>query len=298
MGEQRIRKGVERLREPAGEPLPRPIALTHVHRGVGRAAAVRAARTEGRRHIPAVGIVLIDRQPPGVETLEPIVGRLPALACVQAPCGTIARGLVGATPHGGVRRERVHVAPGPLPVVCPARAPIRAQHEPAELDAHQQAPRVVRARGYPAYVRRPRSRGIAPSRRGGDVAQRFELDPAAAAVLAAVEHARLAPRVHRAVDRADRDREHVRGRQSRILPAGSAVRGPPDAGAAAASVGRPWPSRVRGEALGAAAGKAYRRVPVRAATLDPHEVVAGRYEQRGHGLIPVHPSGLGPPIEA
>ena len=77
----------------------------------------------------------------------------------------------------------------------------------------------MRARRDPAHVRRPRPRREAPRRPRRQLEQRLELLPALAAVVAAEQPARLGAGVHRAVGRADGEREDARLGQPAVDPA-------------------------------------------------------------------------------
>src|SRR5207249_1872568 len=145
--------------------------------------------------------------------------------------------------------EGVDVELGAGAPVLPALAAVAAPHQAAELDPDEHDLRLVRTRRDPANMGRPRPRREAPGRRGGERAQPLERPPAAAAVVAPEEHARLAAGVDGAVRRADGDGEDVRLRQVEIVPGAAAVFAPPDPLPPRAGVERPV---AGGDALRAA----------------------------------------------
>src|SRR3954469_10120924 len=106
--------GVER----ALDRPPGAVALPAVDRRVGRLAAVGLERAGRRRDEPAVGVVRVDGERPGVAALPPGVSPLPVLAAVTTPGGAVPARLVGAARSGGVPGEAVRVAGGAGPVVA------------------------------------------------------------------------------------------------------------------------------------------------------------------------------------
>jgi hypothetical protein len=94
------------------------------------------------------------------------------------------------------------------------------------------------------------SRHVSPRRQ---LEQRLELAPRLAAIVAAEETARLRPRVHGAVDGADRERIDARLRQPAVDPRRTAVRRASHTAVPQARVDRVGVLRIHRQALGAAA---------------------------------------------
>jgi hypothetical protein len=187
------------------------------------ASAVRGKGTSARRHVPAVRVVRVDGDRPGVVAVSTLVGRLPALTCVRAEGGTAAAGLVPASLDARVPGERVDVTLRAGAVILPALAAVARTHQPAQLDPDEEQVGVVRARGDPPHVRRPGPRREAPTRPRGQLEERRQLTPALAFVIASKQPARLGARVHRPVGRADGQREHGGVGQLAVDPAAAAV---------------------------------------------------------------------------
>ncbi len=228
--------------------MPAPV-LAAIDVRLGVPGPVRLERARARRDVPELGILGIDRDRPRVVAVSAFVRGLPALAPVDAPGGTAAARLVRETLDPRVPGERVDITLRAGSVVLPRLAAVGRAHQTAELDPGQDDVPVVWAWSDPADVRRPRPRREAPGRLGRELEKCAELTPGLAAVVTAIERARLGPRVDGAVRRADREREDIWRRQAAVGPGAAAVGGAPDPAAAEARVDRLRISRIDSEAL-------------------------------------------------
>src|SRR6266508_2458271 len=118
--------------------------------------------------------------------------------------------------------ERVDVTLCAWTMVFPRLPGVARAHQPTQFDPYEEEVCVVRARRDPADVRGPRTRREAPRRPRRELKQSIKLAPRLAAVVAAVERARLRPRVDRAVCGADGKREDAARRQRAVGPRSAA----------------------------------------------------------------------------
>jgi hypothetical protein len=145
-----------RRASPGAAPVGRPREAATVRSRPSVDARLRAATAVRRvgpgagRDVPAVGVVRLDRDRPGVVAVAAVVRRLPGLAAVGAESRAAAASLVGTPGHARVPGERVYVGLGAGTVVLPALATVARAHQAAELDPDQEQVGIVRAGRDPA----------------------------------------------------------------------------------------------------------------------------------------------------
>ena len=207
---QRIGEAVQGLRQSAAERLPRAITAPSVDiRLRALLAVVGQPGTRVRRDVPAVGIVGIDGEAPGVVAVTTFVGRQPGEPAVAAPGGPAAARLIRAARLGPVPGQGMDVPLCARPVVAPGLASVVAAHQAAQLDPDQESSGVVGTGGDRPHVAGPGARREAPGRSGRYLLERPQLPPRTPLVPAHEQPAGLRPRVDGTVDRADRQREHL-----------------------------------------------------------------------------------------
>src|SRR5205823_5354973 len=221
-----------------------------------------------------------DREGPAVAQIASGVSRLPGPAAIVAPRRAVARRLIGAASGARVPRDGVDVALRARAMVGEGRAAVLAVHEPAELDADEQALGAMRVRRDPAHVVGPGSRREAPLLPRGDLLKRLELMPALPAP-GDEKPAGLGARVERAVGRAERNRVDVRLRQLDPLPRAAAVRAQEHVAPARADEH----ARSRGDhALDAGVAQDARDIPGAVRPPEPDQLTVTGAEEADHPL--------------
>src|SRR6266508_1819704 len=183
--------------------------------------------------------------------------------------------------------ERVDVTLCAWTMVFPRLPGVARAHQPTQFDPYEEEVCVVRARRDPADVRGPRTRREAPRRPRRELKQSIKLAPRLAAVVAAVERARLRPRVDRAVCGAEGEREDARLRNRAVDPRPAAVGRPPNAALAQTGVHAVRISWIQGQALSAALTQREFNGPRAVALVEPRDRVSrcGVQTRHLHNLV-------------
>src|SRR5262245_10050520 len=159
-----------------------PVAVGPVQVPAGALGRVRGAGAGGGREVPALGVARVEGERPAVPVGAALVEPLPRGSAVVRARRGVARGLVRAPRSRRVPGELMGVAARSRAVILERGPAVVRAHEPAELDADEDALRVVRVGGDPAHAVRPGARREAPARFGRDVLERLELGPGVAVV--------------------------------------------------------------------------------------------------------------------